>query len=241
MHRRQRLLPTQLTVVLCASPGNCVPCASQLNGTRATLKEMQLIQLILLVATISWLAAAIGLVALYRRQLTCLKFVFAVIFCTFGSASASYYVLSRAFEIERHSASHLVSVTHLRLSDDVAFLDSELGPTLELAASDQGQNLAFNWTGTFETKHQDILRALDDVIQNDCIQRYYSVWAADVAFEKTQLDMLASKVIALTEPGARRITFDTYADKTESTRQLLDSLATEMRTPIPSEFYGTGY
>ena len=199
-------------------------------------------QFVLLVITLSWLAAAIGLFALYRRQLTRLKCVFAVIFCVFGSASASYCFRMLAFEVERDSASHLVGVTHLRLSHDVAFLDSELGSTLESATSAQGEkSVSFDWTGTFEMKHKDIASALHDVTQNDCIKQYYSVWAADIAFHASKLDMLAGKVIALTEPRARRMTFDTYVDKTESTRQFLDSLAAEMRTRSPNEYYSSEY
>ncbi len=177
---------------------------------------MEINDTVLLVVTVSWLAAAIAIVVLHRKQMTRLKCCLALIVCGLGAASAHYCFLHWAFELERHSAAHLVGVTHLRLNDDAEFLQSHLGSALERADGDQGQGaIAMDWAGTFALKHHDVMSRLDAVIHNACIQRYYSVWAADAAFHEDQLDMLATKINALTEPRPRRTTFRTYVDNLE--------------------------
>ena len=94
---------------------------------------MEINDTVLLVVTVSWLAAAIAIVVLHRKQLTRLKCCLALIVCGLGAASAHYCFLHWAFELERHSAAHLVGVTHLRLNDDAEFLQSHLGSALERA------------------------------------------------------------------------------------------------------------
>ncbi|MEJ7592735.1 MAG: hypothetical protein WKF77_14395 [Planctomycetaceae bacterium] len=192
---------------------------------------MESTQIVLLVVTVSWFVAAIALAVLYRKQLTWLKFLLALIFCGLGAASAYYCFLHWLFGLERESAAHLVGVTHIRLSDDVEFLQSYLGSAMEIADGDQRQgSSAIDWTGTFELKHHDIVSALDDVIQNDCIQRYYSVWGSEVALHKDHLDMLGKKIVALTELRARSTTFVAYVNHLEDTGQFLDRLSIEIRS-----------
>ena len=192
--------------------------------------EMRVSDPLSLIATVTWLAAAIGLALLYRKQAKWAKVVLAIVFCVVGAASACSSFLHWRMGLERESARHLAGVAQLRFNEHLEFLQSYLGSELDQdSGDDDGKSAApMDWPKTFEAKHQDIQLELDNVMQNAFIQRYYAVWAADATVHQQQLERLAKSTVTLTEQRPRRVTFDTYVDHVEAVREFLVRLETEI-------------
>jgi len=135
------------------------------------------------------------------------------------------------FDIEVSSGAHLAGVTRLRLDDDTAFINSTLAQPLDDGGDDQADSwAAIDWVGTFSLKSDDILVTLDSIEQNVCIRRYYSVWAADVEFNKHHLKLLAQNVLKASDTATRQRNLETYLEHLRSTSQQLGRLASEMRS-----------
>ena len=189
-----------------------------------------------LIATVTWLVAAIALALLYRKQAKWPKAVLAIIFCVIGAASACSSFLHWRMGLERESARHLAGVAQLRFHEHLWFLQSYLGSELDQDTAEDGKSPAsMDWPKTFAAKHRDIQLELDNVMQNAFIQRYYSVWAADATVHQQQLERLATSLerlatstVTLTEQRPMRMTFDTYVDHVEEVREFLGRLETEI-------------
>jgi hypothetical protein len=203
---------------------------SVLNALFGTWQsEMSVSDPLSLVATVTWLVAAIALALLYRKRAKWPKVVLAIVFCVIGSASASSSFLRWRMGLERESARHLTGVAELRFDDHLEFLQSRLARELDQDNAEERKSAAaMDWPGTFEAKHRVIHLELDNVMQNAFIQRYYSVWAADATVHQQQLERLATSTVNLTEQRPRRVTFDTYVDHVQAVREFLARLETEI-------------